>query len=585
MTANKTNVIALFSQSNFQFVIPVYQRNYDWDKSIYDKFFDDLMQLIPDDIYNHGLQDKYFLGTIILKETDDEDINANWIIDGQQRLTTIYLLLCAIKSTFKDSNEIVYLCNELLFNSNLNKLDNQSKLKLKLVKTDNAVLQDIIANNDSSYSEKHKSSSKVKEVKDAYCKYLKNPDYHFFANSQLVDNGIKRMQYFLTEVLKNVQLVQVTLSKGRISEQNEQEIFDRINATGKQLDFSELLCNFLLMGETTYKQKTELYQTKWKKLEAMCNNDKKELAEFLNYFFKTKIAVDLPSSHDAKNHEHNISYSSFKNWYKKIVEKIYPNQSEQAKLFVFNELLKFCNYYLIMTAKNLNTTLIDNQTKCILLWLKMLQTKVHYPLLLELVAQLDQNNISPTSFRQIVFYLFNYLVRSSLLPDQKGLNSLFLSTLTAVFGISQNSDDDSKAITNENCLQKITEQFTEIGKYEFLSDAKFKDLLWQNKVSDAVALTILLMCHYTIYPQSLNVINKEGIKLIQIFSVNKNSQISYKMEDTLANKAITKEDLKNKEDEAKINVLLNGEFKDLYKTLPTFAINPDEKYDYKLSII
>ena len=556
MEVNTKTIVELFSEPNFQFITPVYQRNYAWEESTYHELFIDLVDLIPDDLRNQNVQKSYFLGTLILKETESEKVRSNWIIDGQQRLTTFFILICAIKDCFKDHPGIVDWCNSLLLNQAMEDEHQIPKLKLKLVKTDNDVLESILKlrNHPKSRLDDDEQFSKLQNVMDDYCSYVQD---EFFSAGQ---PNNEKMQYFIDFVLKRIQVVQVLMGTGRKQEENEQEIFDRINATGTPLTFRELLCNFLLMGNTSYNEMDELYRSKWLRLENLLDNDKKELDEFLNVFFATKFSVAYSSgSHDAKSHKHNITYSSFKNWYSNEVAPRFSDECD-GKKYVFDELLKFCNYYLIMTGKDLNSSLVNYEGMCSLLWLNMLHQTIYYPLVLKLMEDLDQKNITNETFNAIVAYLLNYLVRISLLPDQKGLNSLFLGIYRKAIGKDK--------INNATCFKKIKELFNDIGKYEFVSDANFKHDLHHNPVSDNLALTLLLICHYGLYPTSLNLISSSGIKVINIFPVTEHSLISYEMEKTLPNKAISKENLLGKNYQEKMHILLSGDFKDLYLNLP-----------------
>lgn len=556
MEVNTKTIVELFSEPNFQFITPVYQRNYAWDESTYRELFMDLEDLIPNDLKNKNVQKSYFLGTLILKETESEKVRSNWIIDGQQRLTTFYILICAIKDCFKDHPGIVSWCNSLLLNQATEDEHQIPKLKLKLVKTDNDVLESILKlrSRPKSKIDEDEQFSKLQSVMDDYCSYIQED---FYTAGQ---PNYEKMQYFIDFVLKKIQVVQVLMGVGRKHEENEQKIFDRINATGTPLTFRELLCNFLLMGNNTYNTMNELYCSKWLRLENLLDNDKKALDEFLNVFFATKFSVAFSQgAKETKSHKHNITYSSFKNWYQNEVASRYTNELE-AKRYVFDELLKFCNYYLIMTGKDLNASLVNHEGMCSLLWLNTLNQTVYYPLVLKLMEDLDQKSITDETFDKIIAYILNYLIRAGLLTDQKGLNTLFLGVYRRAIGKDK--------IVNATCFKKIKELFNDIGKYEFVSDANFKHDLHHNPISDNLAMALLLICNYGLYPSSLNVISTSGIKVCNIFPFSAHTLISYEIGKTLANQAISKENLVGKNYQEKIHILLNGDFKKMYETLP-----------------
>lgn len=563
MEAKNIYIVDLFNVKNFQLVTPVYQRNYAWEEKTYGELFKDLVDLIPNDLENTNSQKNYFLGTIMLKESEEKIVQTNWIIDGQQRLTTFFILVCAIKEKFHEYPGIADWCDSILFNDTI--IDNKKvpKLKLKLVKTDNDVLETILK-----LKVAHKNKDDDGEESDLQnvMDYFKNAiDETFCINNQLNAN---RMEYFIDNVLKHIQVVEVLMGIRRNNEENEQLIFDRINATGVSLTLKELLCNYLLMGNKTYQQMDDLYQNKWVALENKLGNDPDALDEYLKVFFTTKFSVASDTSNeDAKRHKRNISYSSFKNWFTNEVVPSCDDDEQQARKYVFDELLKFCDYYLILTGKNLNLSFIDHNNMCLLLWLNMLGTHTYYPLVLKLIEDLDQKAITNQNLHDMLFLVLNYLVRILLLPDQKNINILFLDAYRNAFG---------KNINQNECVNQLKKQFTSRGKYSFVSDLNFKRDLKHNQIAPSLAYVYLLICHYSLYPSQLSAINTNGINLVNIFDVNKYSNVSYKMESTLANQAITKEKLLGKKTHEKIQILLSGEFKDIYQTLPTTATDFNE---------
>ena len=124
----------VFESGRKQYQIPVYQRNYDWKK-------DNCLVLFNDVISAYQEERTHFLGTIVQVQQDEEGgIKKYIIIDGQQRMTTVYLLLKALYDSTTDEVDKEDL-KGILFNSNSDskKLarDDKLKLKLKPIKTDN----------------------------------------------------------------------------------------------------------------------------------------------------------------------------------------------------------------------------------------------------------------------------------------------------------------------------------------------------------------------------------------------------------------------------------------------------------------
>ena len=92
-----------------QYTIPVYQRNYEWSSEQCEKLFGDIIQAYKQDRH-------HFTGSVVYEKFREENkIETYLIIDGQQRLTTIYILLKALHSVFYDLNSIEYFAAEKLF--------------------------------------------------------------------------------------------------------------------------------------------------------------------------------------------------------------------------------------------------------------------------------------------------------------------------------------------------------------------------------------------------------------------------------------------------------------------------------------
>ena len=97
MKAQEKAFLRFLEGSDKHFVIPVYQRNYDWKEAHCQQLFDDILSIINDDFRTH------FIGSIVSIYSDDRLGQEYLIIDGQQRLTTVSLLLLAVHDFIIDN--------------------------------------------------------------------------------------------------------------------------------------------------------------------------------------------------------------------------------------------------------------------------------------------------------------------------------------------------------------------------------------------------------------------------------------------------------------------------------------------------
>lgn len=234
-----------------QLYVPPFQRDYSWDTDEYTRLFEDILELVPEDIL-----DKHFVNTIIHKpqNTDPSIVGNDLLVDGQQRLTTITLLYAAICSyckhhegvnkTFDWKKQIYHsvLVNDLA-------MDEEHKLKIRLRKKDDYFLRRIILELPAPGQLKDKGDGKGKNLLlKCYNSYynLLNED-----NVDLIFSNMKKLEMY----------------DGEAEPQDDpQELYDSLNTTGKALESFEQIRNYLLMSFDEDKQ-LKLYERYWEPME------------------------------------------------------------------------------------------------------------------------------------------------------------------------------------------------------------------------------------------------------------------------------------------------------------------------------
>lgn len=134
----KQNLTYLIEGKKTRFVIPVYQRNYDWKTDNCARLFDDLVEMVKDG------REEHFFGSIVSQTPHGERV----IIDGQQRITTVFLLFAAITKQLldgvivSDDPNLADIIEEDYLIDKRHKDD--QKLRLKLIKSDSAALEAVL---------------------------------------------------------------------------------------------------------------------------------------------------------------------------------------------------------------------------------------------------------------------------------------------------------------------------------------------------------------------------------------------------------------------------------------------------------
>lgn len=229
-----------------QYTIPVYQRNYEWSKEQCKKLFQDIVLAFKK-------QKPHFCGSFVYyRQITGQTIDSYIVIDGQQRITTIYILLkalmdCAVNESEQDSIRRTIFNNDRFNPYNIN---DSTKLKLKPVKSDNKQLLLLM-------------DDKLDQM-DKSCDIFRN--YTLF--KQLIEEQLEQgltIQHIF-DGLEWLIIARIELNDN----DQPQEIFERINSTGLPLSLSDKIRNFVLMTDIDQER---LYEEYWLKIEETVKPD------------------------------------------------------------------------------------------------------------------------------------------------------------------------------------------------------------------------------------------------------------------------------------------------------------------------
>ncbi|WP_120919764.1 DUF262 domain-containing protein [Helicobacter pylori] len=255
MEAKQSTVNDFFALTGTIFSIPVYQRNYTWEEENCEKLLQDIISISQN-------KKTHFMGSItyILHLIDDEKslrkLQEFVIIDGQQRITTLMLLLKAIET--KIPNKEVKKEIDGLLN-----LSGQ-KLRLKPIKSDKEAFDLVMQNR----------SHEIQGVS-----HIRN-NYKFFTKE--LDNYISK-GYRIEEIYGAFLRLKIVAIGLELGEDDPQVVFESINATGVQLKGLDLIRNYLMMGENSDNQ-NRLYNTYWVPLEDWLGE--KDLNDFIKTYLR-----------------------------------------------------------------------------------------------------------------------------------------------------------------------------------------------------------------------------------------------------------------------------------------------------------
>ena len=367
-----------------QFVIPAFQRDYSWTAEQCGQMWNDIVRAGSIDGGNH------FMGSFVYVAGNTTAVFSSWlVIDGQQRLTTLTLLLVALRNHIRESawsgSEPTPQQIDAYFLKNEHE-SGERKYKVALRRHDDATLKALIDGKDPSEVE---NSSEL--IVGAY--------YHFRdllksgkADPETIYRGIGRLN-----------IVDVTLHRHL---DDPQRVFESLNSTGVDLTQSDLIRNYLLMGLPEPEQ-TRMYDEYWSKVETLF----RFAGSAPDTFLRDYIALRQRTSTQARA---DRIYAEFK--------EFWQSSDTEALAGLLEDLVRFARYFVAF----LRPERIDSKPLAIAMRQVRSLGSAHAMLVMRLHERYDEGSLSHDEFIQALNLISSYLVRRSVLGMQtRGYWSIF----------------------------------------------------------------------------------------------------------------------------------------------------------------
>lgn len=357
-----------------QFVIPIYQRVYSWEKEQCKELWDDIIKVGGND-----KMDGHFIGSILyVLDKITHSNNTLLIIDGQQRLTTITLLLTALRDHWSDKHKEIE--NHYLINSDK---DGDKKFRLILSESDKDTLLYLI---DKDRRKPSEPSSKIVENFKLFEEWVSNTD-----KLETIFKGLDKLM-----------IVEITLEKGK---DDPQLIFESMNSKGIELAQTDLIRNYIVM-ETEIKKQEGFYNKYWRAMEEEFKQNKKWFDRFVRHYVTIKTR-EIPNI--------NKVYVALKDYRQKEGIGIED---------LLKDLQKYCGYFCRIVFKKE----ADKDLNKALGFLVGLEMDVIYPLLLELYSDYSDGVLSKADFIPIIALIESYICRRAVCGlGTNSLNKVFPS--------------------------------------------------------------------------------------------------------------------------------------------------------------
>ena len=417
-----------FLRNSPQFIIPIYQRTYSWEEPECRQLWDDILRSGTDEAIS-----AHFVGSIVYIEKGLYQVtnqSSLLVIDGQQRLTTITLLLEALARKLGDTEPVNGFSARKLRNRYLcdPDEDGESAHKLLLTQTDKETLLAIIG----------QKSMPVEQS-------LRLTDNFAFFEEQVKALGDNLEA--LCNGLDKLIVVDIALNR---DQDNPQLIFESMNSTGRELSQADLIRNFILMGLEPHHQE-QLYNDYWRRMETAFGQEaySKHFDGFMRHYLTFKTGK-IPQVRKI--------YEAF---------KTYSRSSQVDDIdTIVADVQTFAGYYCAMAlGKETNPALASAFAD-----LRELNVDVAYPFLLELYDDYTNGLLSPEELEKAVRLIESYVFRRAVCSiPTNSLNKTF-----STFGQALKKDRYLESIQAQFRLQPSYRRFP--GDEEFRRELVVRDL-------------------------------------------------------------------------------------------------------------
>ena len=383
MKANELPINNFLQSPDVQFVIPVYQRNYDWNTNQCNQLVNDIISV------ENEKRGTHFIGSIVFIHEgafSTSEVKELVIIDGQQRLTTINILYVALYRFAKENDlekEAEMLYNKFLVNQYVK--NESSKLKLKQTDVNSLAFSSVLNSTENQFS--------------IYSNVIEN--FNFFKaiidsnNFYTIINGLKRLVF-----------VEISLERDK---DDPQRIFESLNSTGLDLSQSDLIRNFILM-DLAPKDQNKIFNDIWNPIEENARDlikQKSMVSSFIRDYLTLK-SKRIPNK--------NKVYSEFK--------KKYSNYDDDD----FNQELELIKLLSLHYKKLINpSTVNDKEIRKELQYISRLEINVAYPFLLQVFEDFENELIDKKDLIKVLKLIQSYTWRRFIvgLPTN-ALNKIFM---------------------------------------------------------------------------------------------------------------------------------------------------------------
>ena len=425
MQGNAKSIYSVFTE-NSRFIVPIYQRPYSWRNEHCKQLWDDIVACAT------GKRDKHFFGSTVRVP----DASGMIVIDGQQRITTISLLMLAIRAALVSGEKTAtrggstkdWILNEFLLERCYP--PRMDALKLLLVHGD----------------------------ADAYASLMENPktapDCNLRKNYEFFLGCVREAKFSIDELLNGIEkltVIDISIDPA----DNPQLVFESINSTGLDLTEGDKVRNFILMGLTN-EQQAAYYEKYWKKIETLVRRDSED-TDSVGLFIRdalTAIRSEIPGL--------KVIYPEFKRFYAE------SDAGKKGAESVLSLLLEYAESYELLLHPD---RIPNKRVAFVMACINRQECLPAYPYLVELFRIWRQEKLTADQVAACLHIVDSFVLRRLIcdLPTNS-LNKIFTDLNKAISKMQE--DDPDTQIPYEERLACVLKSRT--GKARFPDDDEFR---------------------------------------------------------------------------------------------------------------
>ena len=416
MDARKGNIFEILN-GNKQFLIPVYQRYYSWDIEQCRRLWNDIVDMQKRNKAGH------FVGSIvnIAEQAMPTGVQKYMIIDGQQRMTTLTLLLLALRDyaiQHPEDTTINYRRIDNMLLKNEYEVGGE-RYKLLLTETDRDILIRLVES---------------KPIPDGTKSRLID-NYKFFSG-KIADRDLQPAEIY--ESIGKLQIVNITLDR---TMDDAQAIFESLNSTGKELSESDLIRNYVLMGLEPSEQ-TYVYEHLWRPMEQLFVYETQD--SVMDSFFRHYLTMKL-----TRIPKQGRVYEEF---------KLYHLNCEFGTIReLCQDLLNYAKFYTDIVFKRSSNAELKRLYEDIV----DLRMEVSYPFLLKVHNDCAEGTITEDNLKKILRLCISYVLRRSICDiPTNSMNKTFATLRNSI-----RPDDYMNSVKAFFVLQDTYKEFPDNDKF------------------------------------------------------------------------------------------------------------------------